>query len=123
MKHACQTAVALLILTFTISAQQVTTLEPGKAIDQTIAANETHPYALTLAPGMQARLQVDQKGTNLVVEVLSTDGQKLRHADLDGAGVPERLSLVATEPGQYRIETLNAPRPRFQSPHLGPFTL
>lgn len=102
-----KTVFALLILTFSISvtsAQQSTTLEPGKPIDQTIAPDETHSYALTLASGTQARLQVDQKGTNLAVEVFSADGQKLRYVDLDGAGVPERLSLVTTEPAQYRIE-------------------
>jgi hypothetical protein len=60
MKHALQSLVTLLLLTFSISAQQ--SHEPGKPIDQTIAANETHAYSLTLASGMHARLQVEQKG-------------------------------------------------------------
>src|SRR5262249_52802889 len=46
----------------------------------------------------------DQNGTNLAVTVLSADRQKLRHADLDGPGIPEQLSLIATETTQYRIE-------------------
>ena len=99
--------VALLILTFSTSvtlAQQSQKLEPGKAIDQTIAADEVHSYTLTLEPGMHGLLRVDQKGTNLVVTVLSADGQKLRRADLDGPGIPEQLSLVATETTQYRID-------------------
>jgi CHAT domain-containing protein/tetratricopeptide (TPR) repeat protein len=96
---------ALLILTFStfiVFAQQK--LEPGKAIDQTIAADETHAYTLTLASGMHGLLRVDQKGTSLAVTVLSVDGQKLRRADLDGPGIPEQLSLVATDQTQYRIE-------------------
>jgi hypothetical protein len=51
-------------------------------------------------------LRVDQKGTNLAVSVLSVEGQRLRHADLDGAGIPEQLSLVATDTTQYRIEVM-----------------
>jgi tetratricopeptide (TPR) repeat protein len=109
---AFQSVVALLILTFSISATfaQQTTLEPGKAIDKTISADETHSYTLTLASGLYGLLRVDQKGTNLAVSVLSVDGQKLRHADLDGAGVPEQLSLVAKETTQYRIEVTIAGR-------------
>jgi len=53
---------------------------------------------------MYGLLRVDQKGTNLAVSVLSGEGQRLRHADLDGAGIPEQLSLVATDTTQYRIE-------------------
>ena len=61
-----KTLVSLLILTFSISvtyAQQIPTLEPGKAIDQTIAADEVHSYTLTLARGMHGLVRVDQKGT------------------------------------------------------------
>ena len=104
---ALQIVVALLLLTFSSSAtfaQQTTTLESGKAIDKTIGADETHSYTLTLASGMYGLLRVDQKGTNLAVSVLSGEGQRLRHADLDGAGIPEQLSLVATDTTQYRIE-------------------
>src|ERR1043166_5096215 len=110
---ALQIVVALLLLTFSSSAtfaQQTTTLESGKAIDKTIGADETHSYTLTLASGLYGLLRVDQKGTNLAVSVLSVDGQKLRHADLDGAGVPEQLSLVAKETTQYRIEVTIAGR-------------
>ena len=103
--------ITLLILTLSISAQQTTPLEPGKPIDQTIAADETHFYTLTLASGMHAQLEVDQKGSNLAVEVFAAGGQKLRRTDLDGAGVPERLSLVATEMTQYRIEVKIPGRP------------
>ena len=113
-----KTLVTLLILTFSISVataqqtqKQITTLEPGKAIDQTIAADEVHSYTLTLASGMHGLLRVDQKGASVAVTVLSIDGQKLRHADLDGAGVPEQLTLVATETTQYRIEVNVVGRP------------
>jgi hypothetical protein len=58
---ALQIVVALLLLTFSSSAtfaQQTTTLEPGKAIDKTIGADETHSYTLTLASGMYGLLRV-----------------------------------------------------------------
>jgi CHAT domain-containing protein/tetratricopeptide (TPR) repeat protein len=111
MINAARTHALLLVLTFSISsafAQQSQTqapiLEPGKAIDKTIAADETHSYTLTLESGMYGLLRVDQKGSSLAVEVFSADGQKLRRADLDGPGVPEQLSFVASEKTQYRIE-------------------
>src|SRR5262249_9057348 len=111
---ALRNLVALLILTFSISvtsAQQVTTLEPGKAIDQTTGADETQSYTLTLAAGMYGLLRVDQKGTSVAVTVLSADGKKLRRADLDGPGIPEQLSLIATETTQYRIEITIVSKP------------
>ena len=96
---------------FAAPQTQTTALEPGKAIDQTIAADETHSYTVTLPSGMYGLLEVDQKGTNLAVTVLSVDGQKLRRADLDGPGIPEQLSLVAKETTQYRIEVKIVGRP------------
>src|SRR5215470_7477996 len=115
MNDAARILVSLLILTFSVSAtfaqQSVTPLEPGKPIDKTIAAGETHSYTLTLPSGIYGLLRVDQKGTNLAVSVLSVDGQKLRNADLDGPGIPEQLSLLATEATQFRIEVTIAGRP------------
>src|SRR5690349_24670121 len=97
MKHTQHALTALLlVLTASISTySQTKTIEPEKAIEQTIAAGETHSYNMTLAVGMYGIVDLDQKGINLTLTILSTDGQKLRTADLTGVGFAEEISLVA----------------------------
>ena len=96
----------LLVLTFsstTYSAPQTVTLEPGKAIEKTIAGGETHSYELTLAPGMYGLVELEQKGINLSL-VLLAGAQKIRTADFVGAGLSEQLSLIAHDATKYRVE-------------------
>lgn len=96
----------LLVLTFstaTYSTPQTTTLEPGKPIEQTIAAGEKYSYILTLAPGSYGLIDLEQKGINLSI-VIFADGQQIRTADAVGAGLPEQLSLIAQGTTKYRVE-------------------
>jgi CHAT domain-containing protein/Tfp pilus assembly protein PilF len=96
----------LLVLTFSptaYSTPQTTTLEPGKLIEQTIAAGETHSYMLTLPPGMYGLIELEQKGINLSL-VLLVDGQKTSTADLVGPGLPEQISLIAQGATKYSVE-------------------
>ena len=110
MKHTHHALTALLlVLTASISAySQTKTVEPEKAIEQTIAAGETHSYSMTLAAGMYGAVNLNQKKINLALTIFSAGGQKLRTADLTGLGFEEEVCLVATEPTTYRIE-VNAP--------------
>jgi CHAT domain-containing protein len=106
MKHTHHALTALLlVLAASISAySQTKTLEPDKAIEQTIAAGETHSYTMALPAGMYGAVDLDQKGLNLVLTILSVDGQKLRTADLTGVGFAEEICLVAQDSTTYRIE-------------------
>src|SRR5690349_17466221 len=102
----------LLVLAASITAySQTKTIEPEKAIDQTIAAGETHSYNMTLAAGMYGIVDLDQKGINLTLTILSTDGQKLRAADLTGVGFAEEISLVAQGTTTYRVEVNAGEKP------------
>src|SRR5690349_24703194 len=95
----------LLVLAASITAySQTKTIEPEKAIEQTIAAGETHSYSMTLAAGMYGVVDLDQKGINLTLTILSAGGQKLRTADLTGVGVAEEIRLVAQRQSTYRGE-------------------
>ena len=96
----------LLVLTFptaTYSTPQTTTLEPGTPVEQTITGGETHAFVLTLAPGTYGLIELEQKGINLSLAV-SADGQQTRTANHVGAGLPERLYLIAEGATQYRVE-------------------
>ena len=80
MKHTHHALTALLlVLTASISAySQTKTVEPDKAIEQTIGAGETHSYSVTLPAGMYGAVDLNQKKINLVLTIFSADGQKLR---------------------------------------------
>lgn len=113
MKHTHHALTALLlVLTAAISAySQTKTVEPDKAIEQTIAAGETHSYSMTLPAGMYGAIDLNQKGINLVLTVLSADGQKLRTADLTGLGFSENIGLAPQDTTTYRIDVNAAAKP------------
>src|SRR5689334_1211254 len=106
MKHTQHALTALLlVLAASITTySQTKTVEPEKAIEQTIAAGETHSFSLTLAAGTFGVVDLDQKGINLTLTIFSTDGQKLRTADLTGVGFSEDIGLVAQNTTTYRVE-------------------
>ena len=100
---------ALLVLTLAIAlpahAQTpITSLEPGKPVEQTINRGEKHSYSLTLAPGTYGFVEVEQKSINLAITVTAAGGQKLRVADMTGIGFPEEISLIAGDATGFRIE-------------------
>ena len=107
MKRFVSPALFLLLVlifpTATYSAPQTTSLEPGKPIEQTIAAGEMHSYILTLAPSTYGLMDLEQKGINLSL-VLVADGQKTTMADLAGPGLAEQISLIAQGATKYRVE-------------------
>jgi hypothetical protein len=113
MKHTHHALTALLlVLTASISAySQTKTVEPDKAIEQTIAAGETHSYSMTLPAGMYGAIDLNQKGINLVLTIFSADGQKLRTADLTGLGFSENIGLAPQDTTTYRIEVNAAAKP------------
>jgi len=113
MKYTKPALIALLVLlTASISVySQTKTVEPEKAIEQTIAAGETHSYNMTLTAGMYGALSLDQKKINLSLTIFSAGGQKLRTADLTGLGFAEEVCLVAHDTTEYRIEVNAAAKP------------
>src|SRR5947207_2051906 len=51
------------------SAPELTTLEPGRAIERELSGEEKHVYQIALAEGQYASLTVEQRGIDVVVQL------------------------------------------------------
>src|SRR5215467_6694619 len=79
-------------------------LKAGKPIERQIAGGETHSYQLKLATGQFMRVLVEQKGIDVALVLLSSDGRQLLESDLTGIiGALEPLSCEAPASGDYQV--------------------
>ena len=85
-------------------SEGVTTLEPGKAIERQLKANEAHAYRLDLSLNQYAEVTVDQLGIDVCVWVFDPAGKKLTEADGLRVGDQEAVLLLGEVPGPYRLE-------------------
>jgi tetratricopeptide (TPR) repeat protein len=102
------------------SQQSFPALEEGRPIERELAGGETHAFQVTLAAGQYLRAVVDQRGIDVALKIFATDGQKLVEMDSPNATQgPEAISVVAEQPGSYRVEisSLNkeAPAGRYEA--------
>lgn len=79
-------------------------LKPGQAVERKIKGSETHAFAVRLAVGEYARLEVDWKGINLAAYVTKPDEKRLSEFDTEvkGPGATS-LSIIADQAGLYNI--------------------
>lgn len=80
-------------------------LEPGAPLEREMSGGEVHAYRLTLRSGQFLRAIVEQRGVDVVVNVIGPDGEEL--AEVDGpTGVQgqETVEVSATATGTYRLE-------------------
>jgi tetratricopeptide (TPR) repeat protein len=85
--------------------KQTTLLEPGKPIAREIAGGQVHSYEVNLAAGEYAHLLVYQRGIDVVVTLLGSDGKKLAEIDsTNGSWGPEEVSVIAETTGGYGLE-------------------
>src|SRR2546423_5975530 len=86
------------------SAPELTTLEPGRAIERELSGEEKHVYQITLTDGQYASLTVEQRGIDVVVQLLAADGKLIAEFDSEGRSVgEEKVGLVAETAGSYRL--------------------
>jgi CHAT domain-containing protein/Tfp pilus assembly protein PilF len=104
-------ALLIVLTTSQVVYSQTKILEPEKVIEQTLAADESHSYTMTLAAGMYGSVELSQKELNLTLTIFAADGQIPRTADLASVGFSEEISLVAQEATTYRIEVKAAAKP------------
>jgi CHAT domain-containing protein/Tfp pilus assembly protein PilF len=102
------------------SQQSFPALEEGRPIERELAGGETHAFQVRLAAGQYLRAMVDQRGIDVTLKIFGTDGQKLVEMDSPNATQgPEAISVVAEQPGSYRVEisSLNkeAPAGRYEA--------
>lgn len=80
------------------------TLEPGKPLDRHLAPGETHRYQIKLEAAQCAAIEVEQRGVDVVVQVLGTDNVVAAEVDDEpGRRGAEKLGIVADQPGSYTV--------------------
>ncbi len=102
-------SIVLLTICSSISAQSqdnnsAPAIEPGKAIGRELASGERHDYRITLAAGEFAQVVVEQRGIDVIVSLLTADGEKVAERIIPGRYGRVYLSVIAQTPASYRIE-------------------
>src|SRR5437868_6348480 len=86
------------------SAPELTTLEPGRAVEREMSGAQKQVYQITLNDGQYASLTVEQRGIDVVVQLLAADGKLIAEFDNEGRSVgEEKVELVAETAGSYRL--------------------
>lgn len=81
-----------------------TLLVSGKAIARVLAGGQSHIYRIALSTGQYAGLTVEQKGLDVVVQIL--DPASIPLAEFDSESRPvgeERVAFVAESTGSYQV--------------------
>ena len=80
-------------------------LEAGKPIERQLSRGESHSYQLNLSAGQYARVIVDQRGMDLVVNLFGPDGKLIMAVDGPTGSVgAEIVHITAEATGIYRLE-------------------
>lgn len=88
-----------------LRSQDTVTLESGKFIERELKGGETHRYAVTLAAGQYLRVEVEQRGIDVVIAVLSPRRQQLFEFNSDEwLWGTESVCVVAEEAGAYTFQ-------------------
>jgi hypothetical protein len=86
---------------------EVIKLELSKPIEREMKGGESHAYEITLEAGQFLDLVVDQRGIDVVVQVVAPDGKQLLEVDSpNGTQGPEPVKLIAEAAGTYRFQVL-----------------
>jgi enterochelin esterase-like enzyme len=115
------TAALLALASFQVAAEtqahaapDSTTLAPGAPVESEIRPGDRHVYRIELGKGDFLAASVQQKGIDLVVNVVGPDGRKLLEVDSPtGADGLEMLVFLARDSGGHTLEIrpLDAKRP------------
>jgi CHAT domain-containing protein/Tfp pilus assembly protein PilF len=107
-RGALMTGLMLLIVALNAAAQvqespSSQALTVGQPVAREMRGGEQHAYRVTLNAGQYARIVVEQKGIDVVVALLATDGKSLLEVDnnLSGTRGLEVVSLLADAGGDY----------------------
>ncbi|HEU4834109.1 MAG TPA: hypothetical protein VFS90_06840, partial [Pyrinomonadaceae bacterium] len=86
--------------------QSAAPLVAGQPIVREMRGGEEHGYQVSLRAGQHARVVVEQKGIDVVLALLGTDGKPLVEVDnnLSGTRGMEVISLLAESSGAYVLK-------------------
>src|SRR6185369_13387331 len=78
----CAVMASLLLMSGVVNGQQAPySLTAGQPVAREMRGGEEHSYQLTLSAGQYARVVLDQKGIDVVLALLATDGKPLLQID------------------------------------------
>ncbi|MBO0721615.1 MAG: tetratricopeptide repeat protein, partial [Blastocatellia bacterium] len=84
--------------------KEVSELEPGKRIKRELAGGEQHVYQIRLNADQFLKVIVEQKGIDVVVDVLGPDGKQLQEFDTEARlQATEEVTVAAETSGEYRL--------------------
>ena len=94
-------------------------LELGKPIEREVAGGQSHFYQIALTADQYLRVEVAQRGVNVILELFDPAGMKLTEVDnARGKQGSELLTFIAEVSGNYRIQISvaekNAPAGRYE---------
>lgn len=107
-----RTSIAVLLSLFSLqaaaqapAAPELPPLAPGTPVEREIRPGDRHVYRVELARGDFLSASVQQKGIDLVVDVLGPDGRKLMEVDSPtGINGRETLVFLARASGSHALE-------------------
>lgn len=86
------------------STAEPTTLEIGIPVERELAGLQEHGYQVTLDQGQYARVVVEQRGTDALVQLLGVDGKSIIDFDAEmRAHGEEKVEFVAPTSAKYRL--------------------
>ena len=87
------------------TVQKSLSLEKGKPIERQLSGGELHTYQLNVTKGQYAKVIVDQKGIDVVVNLFGPDGKLITAVDNpNGSHGAETVHITAEATGVYRLE-------------------
>lgn len=94
-------------------------LELGKPVEREMAGAQSHYYQIALTADQYLRVEVAQRGVNVILELFDPAGMKLTEVDnARGTQGSELLTFIAEVAGNYRIQInvaeKNAPAGRYE---------
>jgi len=89
---------------FCAAAQPVAVLGPGPSVERQLAGGESHEYQLPLADGQFAGLTVEQRGIDVLIQVLDTAGSVIAEFDSEPRKQGREFAgVVADSAQEYRL--------------------
>ena len=84
---------------------EVRLLEFGEPIEREMAGGQSHFYQIALTADQYLRVEVAQRGVNVILELFDPAGMKLTEVDnARGKQGSELLTFIAEVSGNYRIQ-------------------
>lgn len=85
---------------------EIRELQPNQTIEREMTGKETHRYKFDLKSGEFFQVRVEQKGVDVLLRLLDSDGNVLATMDSPNSKEgPETLSFISSKDGNYRLET------------------